>query len=230
MMFRAPCVDSKWEGKMFGNIFFTLLTDHTDLMNQFHKIAHAGLFYTDKASTATDTDLSLDEPTDDHLYWGIVTNGYATGKYGQGGTGKKLSDTNPDLINSTDPEEDPDFDGNENTDTTDYIDETTIEPPALSPVGVFNRSFAMTANQILALADELWNADDDKFTEIIKGLALFGENPMNGLIDCRLYPFDISRIVPVYSSEQIKVGRTVLNCYGRRLSNQTNAIIESFIK
>lgn len=226
MMFRAPCVDSKWEGKMFGNIFFTLLTDHTDLMNQFHKIAHAGLFYTDKASTATDTDLTLDEPTDEHLYWGIVTNGYATGKYGQGGTGKKLSDTNPDLINSTDPDVDPDFNGNDDTDTTDYIDDTPLESPKLSTVGVFNRTYAMTANQLMILADDLWNADLTKFEEIIEGLGLMGENPMNGLIDCRLYPFDITKLLPVFQSESIVLGRTVMQAMGYKLSNDLNAIID----
>lgn len=227
MLIRATAIDDKWQPIMVnGRYFLTVLLDHNELMNQFHKIAHAGLFYTDKISTAESTNLNIDPPTDDHLYWGIVTNGYATGRYGQGGTGAEVATTNPDLVSSTGPDVDPDFDGNEDTDTTDYIDDTPLEEPKLSTVGVFNRTYAMTANQLMILADDLWNADLTKFEEIIEGLGLMGENPMNGLIDCRLYPFDITKLLPVFQSESIVLGRTVMQAMGYKLSNDLNAIID----
>lgn len=229
---RCPCINSKWTPRIYVHrstnhfYFATELHDRDEIMNQVHIIAHAGLFYTPKKSTAETTDLSIDEPTDENLYWGIVTNGYATGRYGQGGTGTKVSTTNPDLPDSTSPDTDPDFDGNENTDTNDYIDDTPLEAPKLSTVGVFNRTYAMTANQLMILADDLWNADLTKFEEIIEGLGLMGENPMNGLIDCRLYPFDITKLLPVFQSESIVLGRTVMQAMGYKLSNNLNAIID----
>ena len=82
----------------------------------------------------------------------------------------------------------------------------------------------MTAIQIRALADFLWNADDDKMTEIIEGLALYGENPLNGLIDCRLYPFDLSNIS--ISGQEIIVGRVNTQVYGRKILNTANVVFD----
>lgn len=116
------------------------------------------------------------------------------------------------------------FNGNENADDNNYVDKTDLSRPTLSPIDVFNRTFAMTAIQIRALADFLWNADDDKMTEIIEGLKLYGENPLNGLIDCRLYPFDLSGISE--AGQQIIVGRVNTEVYGRKILNTANVVFD----
>lgn len=118
------------------------------------------------------------------------------------------------------------FNGNADIDPNNYVLDTPLTPPALTTINVFNRSFAMTANQISALADWLWNADEDKFIEIKEGLALMGENPMNGLIDCRLYPFAITDMIGHAGYELIVIGRTESTIGGVKLENSANCIID----
>lgn len=115
------------------------------------------------------------------------------------------------------------FNGNEDIDPNNYVEETPLSAPKLSPVGIFNRTFAMTSIQLRALADFLWNADDDKMTEIIKGLELYGENPLNGLIDCRLYPFDLSPLST--ASQDIIVGRVNTHVGGRLMQTDAKYVI-----
>lgn len=118
------------------------------------------------------------------------------------------------------------WEGNIHIDPNVYVDTTPLETPAISTVGVFNRSYAMSFSQISALADELWNADDSIFEEIVQGLALLGECPMQGLIDLRLYPFNISAVIGTGDLEAIRVGRTTLTATGIKLGNDVNAVID----
>lgn len=118
------------------------------------------------------------------------------------------------------------WNGNEDIDPNDYATETPIVPPAISTVNSFNRTYAMTYNNIRALADELWNADDTIFEEIVQGLALLGECPMQGLIDLRLYPFNVSTVVGSGTIESIRVGRTTLTATGVKMANDVNAVID----
>lgn len=157
-------------------------------------------------------------------------------------TGGRRGKTDPDTgdINPDDPTDettgttdDPTqmhsatgWSGNDHIDPNVYSDETPIETPAITAVGTFNRTYAMSYNQILTLSDELWNADESIFDEIVSGLALLGECPMQGLIDLRLYPFNISTVIGTGTTESIKVGRTTLNAQGVKLGNDVNAVID----
>lgn len=201
------------------------------LMDVFHEFAYFGLYYTDRLSVAESTALNLDG-----LYLGVMSNisGATSGKYiafssndsPETARGKAL-EANEATATGTDPMQDPNphYTGDiPEEDPNTYVTETPLSTPTLSPIDVFNRTFAMTAIQIRALADFLWNADDDKMTEIIEGLKLYGENPLNGLIDCRLYPFDLSGISE--ASQQIVVGRVTTDVYGRKILNTANVVFD----
>lgn len=203
------------------------------LEEAFHEFAYTGLFYTNNVTTAANTTLA-----DEDLYWGIMAFGKTSGKYKQGNPNwtsdeakSALGETNPPLLNDTDPEEDPnpDYIGQNDpsqVDPNDYVLDTPLTPPAISTIDVFNRAFAMNITQLQALADWLWNADDDEMTEIIAGLELMGENPMNALIDCRLYPFAITDMIGHAGYELIKIGRTQSTVGGVKLDNTSNCIID----
>lgn len=142
-----------------------------------------------------------------------------------GGRGSTAADR--DNNQSTDPDEmgNPDFDPD--IDPNNYVDDVNLPHPTLSTIDVFNKTYAMTSVQLGALADELWNGDDDMYGEIVDGLKLMGQCPMNGVIDVRMYPFDIvSKLQPSAVSSLIKIGRTTLNCYGYRLTEMSSAIID----
>lgn len=118
------------------------------------------------------------------------------------------------------------FNGIENTDPNNYTDKIDLNKPALSNVNVFNRSFAVNANTVKNLADFLWNADETKFQEIVKGLALMGENPMNGIIDLRLFPFNVALKNSVTQAEPIVIGRTNTGINGIKLTENVNSLID----
>ena len=202
------------------------------LMDVFHEFAYAGLFYTNNRTTAESTTLS-----DDDLFLGEMQFGRTSGKYRQFSSSdpeeeseRKARESNPDVIDSVDPwERNPGYNGEDDPSQVDpniYSLSTPLTPPAITTIDVFNRSFAMNITQIQALADWLWNADDDKMTEIIEGLQLMGENPMNGLIDCRLYPFAITDMIGHAGYQNIKIGRTLSDVGGVKLTNTSNCIID----
>ncbi len=118
------------------------------------------------------------------------------------------------------------FNGIENTDPNKYTDKIDLNKPTLSNVNVFNRSFAVNANTVKNLADFLWNADETKFDEIVKGLALMGENPMNGIIDLRMFPFNVALKNSATNAEPIVIGRTNTGVNGIKLTENVNSLID----
>ena len=206
-----------------------------NLMAAFHEFAYFGLYYTGTQSVAESLALNLDD-----LYLGTMSNitGATDGDYiafsskdtPEQAAGKSamaneattfdddpMSDPNPNYTGRITPEDE---------DPNNYVNKIELSKPKLSTVDVFNRSYAITAASLRVLADDLWNADDDKFSEIVDGLKLMGENPMNGLIDCRLYPFDITQMVQTAGSQPIVIGRTTLTVSGVKLTNDINAVID----
>ena len=110
-------------------------------------------------------------------------------------------------------------------DPNDYTDKIDLNKPSLTTTGIFNRTFAMTSPGIKSLANYLWNADETKFDEIVKGLSLMGGNPIDGLIDLRLYPFNVVNKTSGGASKSIVVGRTDTGVSGIEI-NDYNAILD----
>lgn len=118
------------------------------------------------------------------------------------------------------------FNGSANLDPNTYTDKIDLNTPTLSNVNVFNRSFAVNSTSVRQLADFLWNADETKFQEIVKGLALMGENPMNGIIDLRLFPFNVALKNSATGAENIVIGRTDTGVSGIKLTENVNSLID----
>ncbi len=93
----------------------------------------------------------------------------------------------------------------------EYITKTPLNEPSINPTGVFNRVYALSLNDVKALADYIYNADDSIYDRIIDGLKFMGENPANALIQLSLTPFDITTLINVGVTMPIKLGRTQLN-------------------
>lgn len=110
--------------------------------------------------------------------------------------------------------------------TPDETDKTPLAKPAISAFGSFNRAYAMTQTTLNDLQNYLWNINDTVFDEIVAGLKLFGENPLNAIIDCRMYPFDILSYISSSGAQKITLGRRESNVTGIYLGNTTNCIID----
>lgn len=199
--------------------------DKLRFYSAFWAYRSTGLWFTGNPARATGADLDNPDAYDD-IYRGDWTGDGVIDSNKNAGDG----DTPKDAGLSDNPDDYLDVGGYDGDDTppdvdpNTYTDETPLASPKLSPVDVFNRSFAMTGSQLRVLADFLWNADDDKMTEIIKGLELYGENPLNGLIDCRLYPFDLYPLTT--ESQFIIIGRVNTEVYGRKLLNDATYVLD----
>lgn len=109
-------------------------------------------------------------------------------------------------------------------DTNIYTDNIPLTVPTLTATGVFNRCYSMDGNSVNDLCDFLYNADDNIFSEIIDGVLTRG-NPIDSIIDLRLYPFDVQQFTGGGTAEFIKFGRTVTTVIGSKLPHDANAVI-----
>ena len=173
-----------------------------------------GFMVTDNETSARTGDIFSDEnifiPTISPS--GNVTNDYTHGS----------SNQNQPQMNWKNPWNDSGYDPN---DPNKYTDKIELTKPGLTTTGIFNRTFAMTSTDVDNLADYLWNADETIFTEVVKGLALMGGNPIDGMIDLRLYPFDCAAKAGGGHSETIVVGRTDTKVNALKI-NSYNAVLE----
>lgn len=189
-------------------------------IENIHKLySRMGTYYTFSTNLAKQENLNQNG-----IYCGIISDdGKITGKYSEGAENAKQIQTTWDT--PTDWQNNP-FNGIGNTDPNNYTDRIDLNKPTLSNVNVFNRSFAVTSNSVRQLADFLWNADETKFDEIVKGLALMGENPMNGIIDLRLFPFNVALKNSATNAESIVIGRTNTGVNGIKLTENVNSLID----
>lgn len=212
---------------LWNKIYFAIGSDvYTGYLPVFdysieniHKLySRMGTYYTFSANLAKQENLNQNG-----IYCGIISDGKITGKYSEGAENAKQIQTTWDT--PTDWQDNP-FNGISNTDPNNYTDKIDLNKPTLSNVNVFNRSFAVNANTVKNLADFLWNADETKFQEIVKGLALMGENPMNGIIDLRLFPFNVALKNSDTRAENIVIGRTDTGVSGIKLTEKVNSLID----
>ena len=171
-----------------------------------------GVIVSENYGGATDVTNSRDETYIPIIKGGSVTNDYTNGNNNQ---------NNPNL-KWADPWNDAGYDP---SDPNSYTDKIELSKPGLTTTGIFNRTFALTANSVKNLADYLWNADESIFNEIVKGLSLMGGNPIDGLIDLRLYPFDVSAKAGGGNAQSIVVGRTDTKVTGLQI-DEYNAVLE----
>lgn len=117
----------------------------------------------------------------------------------------------------------PDKPPKDKVDPNKYTTSVKLNTPTLNTLNKFNRTFALTSNQVELLSDFLWNNDETIFNEIVKGLSLMGGNPIDGIIDLRLYPFEVTSRSDL---KTIVIGRTPTNISGVPLSSNTKSIFD----
>ena len=114
----------------------------------------------------------------------------------------------------------PEFDENDpdSIDPNDYADETPLNevPSFMNPIGKFNRYFAITSEEVNDLAEFLSPSSDNVFDDILNGLKLYGENPMNFMLELMAFPFDITDYTGKQQQEIV---------FGRRISTGINGDI-----
>lgn len=118
--------------------------------------------------------------------------------------------------------------GNDDTDPRLNPDEVINIPmvkPNLGPVGIFNKTYAINSNDLQQLSDIISSNDDDVFDEVLEGLKMFGANPINALVDLRLYPYDVAQQLNVSATKEIILGRYETGINGVNLAGGSSVSI-----
>lgn len=92
------------------------------------------------------------------------------------------------------------------TDTNTYIDKMQTTN-GVNSYGDFSRMYILTKSQVRTLSDKLYNADDTVLNELIKGLGMYGTNPINAISSLRKYPFNVASLIGSGSNANIYLGR-----------------------
>lgn len=159
----------------------------------------------------------------DECYYPVLKNGFYQGDYVNADKAKDLPQAN---WGDNYDEWYGDNGVDDNPDNNHYVDDIELNKPTLSTINTFNRSFIINKIGVDNLSNFLWHSDDSKFEMIVEGLKLLGQNPMNGIIDLRMYPFDVSALAENLTSEQITVGRTNTEVNALAIRGGCNCVIE----
>lgn len=89
--------------------------------------------------------------------------------------------------------------------TVEPADEIDIYPPVVATTGG-TTLWIMTEEGIQNFFTTIWNPDGSKVEDIVKGIFLFGENPMDSIISLRFYPLNLYNLV-THSQHHIMFGR-----------------------
>ena len=168
--------------------------------------------------------LNLNNPN--HTYTTLIYDNTADAYY----IGQILADTNIPIfrsegdanayINDTGNPE-PVYDGGgsgsgENT-TGDADAETTMNDTAENGT-ILSSVYVMTKEQLEAFGGVIYTDDTQVITAIKEGLALYGENPINFVVDCFYLPFDVSTFISTLPVSSIKFGSYVANLSGLKVT------------
>lgn len=184
------------DGGIYKPILWTFYDgDPNEILDDFVMM---GFAMTDKGQNKAQsgdivTDPNIFVPTYD-------TNGDIDGKsntaedgqsYIDGGTAGEPIQPNFDPY-ADEPEEEEEY-PEENPDQDKETDQITLPDTVLTSTGIFNRSYVMTKAKMQALSDYLWNGNDTTFEKIIEDLRLVGDNCMNSIISCIMFPFELPK-------------------------------------
>lgn len=115
--------------------------------------------------------------------------------------------------------------GGEGSEDTD-IDETELNDVKLNTIGVFNRCYAVSLNDMKDLADYIYNADDSIVEAVLKGVKFMGDTPSNALISLVQTPFNIPDLVGGGTLSYIKLGRQTTTVQGLILPTSMTSVID----
>ena len=198
-----------------------LITKFDGTIDDIYKQAsYWGVYFTDNTNSAK-TSLLGEKCTDEHIFLPVIDDGVLKGEYRRG----KATTTLPNSKYTDNIREISGYKGFDNIDPTKYTDKISLSTPKIKSEGKFNTLYALSDSELNSLSDELWTADENKLNQILKGLSLMGENPLNCIVSIQLFPFDITTQAGSSTQGNITLGATRMNTTGTKVKN-LNSIID----
>ena len=110
-------------------------------------------------------------------------------------------------------------------DTNNYTDDVPLNTPTITAAGKFNRYYALSEYDLSLLLDFLYTNNQSAISDMLDGLKLNGENPMNFLISLKMFPFDLTEYGD-YETEIIGFGNGVSTGITAEKLNDFTAVID----
>ena len=215
------CNPAYWEFRPFktrnGTYYISVFTGTVDDLLKLS--SYVGIAFTPYRDSAEKSELS-ENLTDENIYVPIIENGILSGKYKRG----KDASTLPQMQWENNIREKTGYKGIDSIDPTEYTDKISLARPQIKSEGKFNTLYAMTDTEINSLSDELWSADENKLKQILDGLLLMGENPLNCIVSLQVFPFDITRQAGTTTQGSITLGSTQMTTTGTKVKNLNSVI------
>lgn len=181
--------------------------------------SYIGIHFTGNSTSALSSKLG-ENITDEKIYTPVIKDGILSGEYVSGKAGSLL----PSAKWGTDIREKTGYKGLDSIDPTEYTDKISLAKPKIKSEGKFNTLYALSDTELNSLSDELWSADENKLQQILNGLLLMGENPLNCIVSLQLFPFDITLQAGTTSQGSITLGSTQMNTTGTKVKNLNSVI------
>lgn len=173
-----------------------LKVDAIDLV--IKNLANYGLMWAETVAKAIHYGIDDFDSTNVHI-GEIDDNGNITGN---DFSGENIENANNfSWENSADHAPQPDTD----IDNNNYIRSVSIGG-GVYPYNKTDRWYILTEAQAIDLGDKLYNADETTLNRYLNGLKLFGENPINAIMQLSVYPFDVKALTNATATESIKFG------------------------
>ena len=147
-----------------------------------HSLACFGMFFADSQAVAQQG--KLDDP---EMHLGTIVNGVGYGDYTSGKDNRKQPQWNWNSMteNDYDPTNPPSPPGPE-PDPNPVIPDT---PGFSLAVGNGSVCYTITKAEWAQIWDNIYSGGKKNFKALIEGLALYGSNPLNAILNYRWYPF-----------------------------------------
>lgn len=107
--------------------------------------------------------------------------------------------------------------------TVEPADEIDLNIPTVASTGG-NTLWLMSQEKLEELFLFLWDPDGTIFDDIVKGCALFGENPMDSVVSLKLFPFDISQVA-TSEYHTMHFGRSPVQVTNTRALTSSNLVV-----
>lgn len=236
----APATNSNQGAVMYGGGFDTMYTVDLDTTDRIIRPVLTQQAFDNALSIAATYGIpfTTDFPTDAHSLFntdGLITyapianaGGYFDGRF------ETLTESG-ELSQELSPENKTLWNGDENTPyngrsydpnipiPTDNID---LTQPTLTAIDAFNRTYIIDGNSVDDLGALLWSGNQTFLDSVLKSFELYGEKPINGIINLMLFPFDVRQKTGATGNETIKIGRYDTQIAAYRLPTNSQAIYD----
>lgn len=101
-----------------------------------------------------------------------------------------------------------------------------LTEPTLTAIDAFNRSYIINRSDVDEFGRILWSADDSILQKIKKAWELFGEKPINGIINLILFPFDVRSKTGAATIENITIGQYDSGILAYRIPQTAKAVYD----